>query len=169
MNPGKIEIIKDFVDEEFEKAVISLMPEVQVSGKDRNQIRRYGSKIPYARGVVSPNIPDIFDRFREYFDFDSVTINEYYPKQWISYHIDKYTGGSVIRVISLLSDSDISFKLADPKSDPEKETVLKFNMPRFSLTSISDELRVKWMHSVAAKEQRYSVVFRNSAEKWNHR
>lgn len=151
---NKIEIIPNYVDESFEQELLSIVPKKMQGGRMRNQVIRYGSSIPYPDRIVSSQIPEMFERFRDDIEFDSVTINEYMPGQEIWWHIDGLDGGPIIYVISLLSDADLLFK-----KDSE---VLTFHVPRFSLTKFSDELRYEWKHYLKAENKRYSIVFRDS-------
>ena len=152
--PEFIRIVPNYVDDEFEAQVSQLVPNVKASGRERNQVLRFGNTIPYADNIVSKEIPDIFDRFHSDIDFDSITINEYYPGQVINWHIDQPLWLESVYIISLLSDAELKFKRNDE--------FLTFDVPRYSLTEFSGELRYKWMHSLRASKKRYSVVFRNS-------
>lgn len=160
MLPDKLTIIKDFVSDDFAAEVIKLMPKKASIGKDRNQFIRFGSSVPYKKGHVSDTIPTIFDQFRDSIVFDSVVINEYYPGQWIAYHIDKIEGGPSVHIISLLSDAEMTFKFAK-KGNPEIHTVL---LPKNSLSILEGDLRLNWKHALKATELRYSVVFRDSRQ-----
>ena len=157
--PNKIEIIPNYVDEEFENEIINLIPERKASGGERNQILRWGANRPYNDHIVSGKIPDIFNQFKNQFEFDSVTINEYYSNQSIDWHIDHPLDLKEIIIISLLSDAELQFRKNKEKIGYDK---LGFNIPRFSLTKFSEELRYDWQHYLKAKEKRYSIVFRNS-------
>lgn len=154
----KLQITPNFVDSAFEQSVISLMPKKAESKKklQRNQIVRYGSKVPYDNFIKSEKIPEIFMPIGNKIAFDSVTINEYYPGQEIVYHTDKPKSGNAIYVVSLLSDAVMKFR--------KGEQVLSFVLPRYSLAVFSEELRWEWEHSVRAEHKRYSVVFRNSLD-----
>lgn len=149
-----IEIIDNYVDEAFEDEVLKLIPKRVKHTPHRNQIIRYGSRVPYDNFVVSESIPAVFDRFRKDIEFDSVTINEYLSGQKIDWHIDKKEAGPVIYVVSILSSAAMMFR----KGDEEKY----YGMPRFSLTKFGGELRYDWEHSVICQNRRISIVFRNS-------
>lgn len=149
-----IEVLDNYVDEAFEDEVLKLVPKRVKQTPHRNQIIRYGSRVPYDNFVISESIPPIFDRFRKDIQFDSVTINEYLSGQKIDWHIDKKEAGPVIYVVSLLSNSAMMFR-----KGPEEKY---YGMPRYSLTKFWGELRDEWEHSVLSQNRRISIVFRNS-------
>ena len=154
MAPNKITIEPKFVDEEFEKEVLNLIPAKGKVGMLRNQVLRYGADKPYHDKIVSEHIPEIFERFRNFFDFDSVTVNEYLRGQNIGWHIDSMEGGPEVVIVSLLSAARLDFR-----KNKEK---ISFNIPRYSLTRFSEEIRTDWEHNTTATERRISIVFRNS-------
>lgn len=154
MTPNKITIEPRFVDEYFEQEVLNLIPTKVASSVLRNQVLRYGADKPYHDKIVSENIPEIFEQFRNFFDFDSVTINEYMKGQYIGWHIDSIEGGPEVVIISLLSAAKLDFR--------KGEKTLSLNIPRYSLTRFSDEIRTEWEHNTKATERRISIVFRNS-------
>lgn len=162
---NKIEIFENYISTELENEILNLVPDKPAIGTGRNQIIRYGSKEPYSKNVISDKIPEVFNYFRKY-DFDSVTINEYFENQSIPFHIDKVGGGPIIVVLNLLGGATIEFQkpvngIISGYRNKNLEH-LSFWMPRLSLVVISDELRYDWSHSVTAGTKRYSVVFRNS-------
>lgn len=148
-----IEIIENYVDQEFEQQVVNALPRQMRKGYGRSVIR-YGSSIPYSKNVISPDIPKIFDRFKEDIEFDSVTINHYKPGELIDWHIDDYKAGPIIFVISLLNDANIDFRL--------NNELKSYLLPRYSLVKFSDDMRYKWEHHVRVSQERYSIVLRNS-------
>lgn len=154
MEVNKIIVKENYVDEAFENAILKMVPNKKPKVTTRNQILRWGSSVPYDNAIVSKKIPPIFDRFSNDIGFDSVTLNEYYEGQTIGWHIDKPESGEEIYIISLLSDSNLRFRLRDEE--------VSFFVPRFSLCIFSEDLRWKWEHSLTANERRLSIVFRNS-------
>jgi alkylated DNA repair dioxygenase AlkB len=149
-----ISIVNNYVDEAFEKEVLDLVPKKGGSNnKTRNQILRWGNKKPYHQFHISAVIPKVFDRFRKDFEFTSVQINEYYPGQSLEYHIDDIKAGDSVRIISLYSECDLLFRKGTEH--------LIYTMPRYSLTTFSEEHRFQWEHAVRPTQLRYSVVFRN--------
>lgn len=156
-----IDIRLNYVDELFENEVLKLIKPKKAGTKlHRNQVLRWGSRIPYDNGIVSGKIPIIFDKLSNQIAFDSVTVNEYMKGQKIDWHIDKPASGNEIKIISLLSDSVLNFRL--------KDGYVSFEVPRFSMTTFGGDLRWLWEHSLLANEKRVSVVFRNSIEKINN-
>lgn len=152
----RIEITDMFVDDVFERDVLSLIPGGKVETAGRNRVLRYGSKVPYRDRIISPQIPDVFLPFKDRLNFDSVTINEYYPGQAIDWHIDHLKAGPEICIVSLLSDADLFFRRH------KNDKPISFHIPRYSLTIFSGDLRTNWQHYLKANEHRVSVVFRNS-------
>jgi len=152
--PNFIKVVPNYVDADFEAQVIDLVPKKIAKSRDRNQIIRWGNSSPYPDNLLSSEVPEVFERFRSDIDFDSITLNEYYPGQSINWHIDQPLWLESVHIISLLSDAELKFK--------RMEELLTFELPRYSLTEFSGELRYKWMHSLTASKKRYSIVFRNS-------
>lgn len=150
--PNKIEIIENYVTDDFFNTISSLIPNKNKTSINRNQILRWGSNDPYPDNIVSDKIPDVFNQFKNKFDFNSVTINEYYPNQYIDWHIDKPNDNSPVIILSLLSDAILNFR--------KNDKILSFNIPKNSLTIFSNELKSDWEHSLKAKNKRYSIVFR---------
>lgn len=156
----KIELpyIREVISKEQEQNILKLIKKQPAQGKERNQIIRYGSLIPYAPYNVSKDIPDVFNTLDFDFDFDSVTINEYHPGQSIDFHFDLPSSGQEIHVLSLLGRGDVIFR------NHKQHTITQSLEPR-SLLTMKDDLRWKYQHSAIAHELRYSVVFRNSKDK----
>jgi alkylated DNA repair dioxygenase AlkB len=156
---NKIELpyFQNFISEEQEKEILRLINQKPAKGKERNQIVRYGSKIPYAPYNVSGEIPDVLHSLNISHSFDHVTINEYHQGQSIEYHFDLPFAGEKISIISLLGKADMLFRNAKDNSD-----ILKFNVEPRSLLIMQDRLRWQYEHSAIAHELRYSVVFRDS-------
>lgn len=147
---GTIEIIENYVDEDFESEVLKLIPKNMYKNRT---VFRYGSKIPYGSDLKSEIIPEVFKKIKN-IEFDSVTINQYLKNQMIDWHIDKPEGGESIYIISLISSGVLNFKKGKEKKD--------FLLPRFSLAKMSGELRYEWQHSFIAENHRVSVVLRNT-------
>lgn len=149
-----IKITENYIDEDFENSLMDFIPNLPQRSKERNQILRWGNPSPYPDNIISNTIPDLFNRFNEDIDFDSVTVNEYYPGQTINWHIDFPLYLEKIFIISLLSDADLKFR--------NKSKTISYHLPRFSLVEFADDLRYKWEHSLTAPKKRYSIVFRKS-------
>jgi alkylated DNA repair dioxygenase AlkB len=158
MQIEKIEIIEDYVDEDFIQKFLERFPMKEKTGRSRNTVRRYGSEIPYP-GVNSKKIPEIFDIFKKDIIFDSVKINEYHKGQVIGWHVDELKGGPEIVILSLLSDANLDFRKVSNHSEK-----VSYRLPKGSLTRISNDLRYNYEHYLAAEDKRYSIVFRNSAD-----
>jgi len=148
-----LKITENYVDDKFEQNVIELIPKEKKNTFHRNHILRYGCKIPYLPFHVSDEIPEFLLQVKD-FEYNSVSINEYYEGQEIGWHIDHILAGPEIHIISLLNDGILNFRKKNEKKD--------VFLPRFSLVTISDELRYEWEHHFKATTPRISVVFRNS-------
>ena len=146
-----------------------LAPGRDNAGTVRRAVWRFGSDKPYASYMRSSQIPELFkdiiDRLMTEnicpIDHrpDSVTINEYQPKQLIAPHIDHVDSGKVITVISLGSQATMLFENG---SSPSSNALYLELAPR-CLTQIGDSLRYDWKHSIApVSHTRYSLVFRCS-------
>lgn len=156
-------LVENFLTHQEELNILSHIPETMPIHKHtRNSIRRYGSKTPYRNQIESETIPDYLDLLcQKIFDTgylvvrpNSVSINEYLIGNAIAPHIDSMESGSIISIISLLSEATMCFSLNN-----EEYTVLI--QPR-SLIQLKDEIRYKWKHSILpVKNKRYSIVFRN--------
>ena len=149
---NKIIQVKDYINEDLESELFKLIPYKKQKGCSRNQILRWGARNPYFHGYQGKEIPAIFDQFRKDIDFNSVTINSYYQGQKIPYHVDDFRAGKEIVILSLLSTSTMDFRFGS--------RIISHELPRFSLTRISEEIRTQWEHSVIALDNRVSIVFR---------
>lgn len=156
-------LVENFLTHQEELDILSHIPEtISVNKHTRNSIRRYGSKMPYKNQIESEVIPDYLDRLsQKIFDTgylvvkpNSVSINEYLTGNAIAPHIDSIESGSIISIISLLSEATMCFSL----NNKEYTVVIQ---PR-SLIQLKDEIRYKWKHAILpVKNKRYSIVFRN--------
>ena len=146
-----MKIIENFVNEEFEKLVLNLIPKKGREKDTRNNILRYGNRKTIGDSFISENIPNFFLSIKD-FEFDSVSINEYKTGQKIDWHIDMVHNGPIIHIISLINEGTLKFK----KGEETKE----FLLPRYSLGVMEGELRNEWHHSFIAEKPRVSVVFR---------
>ena len=157
-------LILDFITEEEETTLLSFVSRGQKKKtKDRNSIKRFGSRVPYNGNVVSESVPAHYDVFCDKLiqqnlltiKPDSVTLNEYLAGQGISPHIDSKGSGEVITVMSLLSDARMKFE--------RNGNSFYVDLPRRSLVQMRDEIRHHWRHSVdPVQADRYSLVFRCS-------
>lgn len=162
-----LSILDNFITEEEESFILSHIKECPVrSHKHRNSIKRYGSDLPYRSNMISDVIPEHLDIIGEkVFNSgilktkpNSISINEYFPSQQITPHIDSPSSGDVIVVLSLLSDAIMKFSF--------KEKTFSVELKRRSLVVMKNEIRTRWMHSILPVEnKRYSIVFRCGKEK----
>lgn len=152
-----INLLKNFITEEQEKEILDIIPPFHnVNSNKRNRVLRYGSKKSYRDRHVSEKIPEVFEQYRKFFDFDSVTINEYFPGQSIDWHTDNLNSGDEIIVLSLLGKGIVKFRHLDEE--------LKYEVPPRSLLIFDQEHRWNYEHRAEALEKRYSIVFRNSED-----
>jgi alkylated DNA repair dioxygenase AlkB len=152
-----IEIIENFVDEDFEKAIISMAKKAPKNTvKGRSKIMRWGSDIYRDKDNLSLQIPEIFLPLKDKILFNNAQINQYNVGDYAQWHIDDPKMGETIHIISLLSDCKIRFRKDDTDLLIEEHT-----LPRFSYMKFYGEKRWKWKHSVFADKPRYSVVLRN--------
>lgn len=158
-------LVSDFITEEEEKELLDNIgtSPINEEQKKRNSVKRYGSKLPYSTFMVSDTIPDYLKKICEKLYStgkldtvpNSVTVNEYYRGQSIPYHVDSLPSGRIISIISLLSDTEMSFK--------QKDTEIKVVIPRRSLVQMNNEVRYRWKHGVFdIPDYRISLVFRNA-------
>lgn len=150
-----ISIVHNYVDEEFEKAVLKLVPYKRnpYTRKYRNQVLRWGKITSYHGVHMGHNIPELFERFRKDIEFTSVQINEYFKGQLIDWHIDDNNTGEFIHIINLVNEANIDFR--------KGQEIKTYTLPRFSFMTFGGEMRTEWQHRVIATNTRYSVVFRN--------
>lgn len=136
------------------------------SGKARNRVIRYGSKLPYVAPMQSRELP----QWAEFLVSrlltkgfvsetpDHITINEYHPGQSIDWHIDSKTSGPVITVLSLLSDATMGLK--DINSQEVQHPI-----PARSLLQMTDKERWEDRHCIYPVESlRFSIVFRKGTK-----
>ena len=132
-----------------------------MSGKARNKVLRYGSKLPYNAPIQSKDLPQWLEFLvsrlmaKGYLTErpDHITINEYGKGQAIDWHIDSKTSGDVITVLSLLSPATMGLK------DESQE--VQYLLPERSLVQMTEEDRWKKQHCIYPVESlRFSIVFR---------
>jgi alkylated DNA repair dioxygenase AlkB len=152
-----IQVIESFISEEEEKQILDSIvksPDYKHRGNYRNSIKLF---------VLSDNKSPIYNICARMLENKliksmpkSIIVNEYFPNQTIEYHIDNEKLGSIIAILSLLSDTKLLFKTDLSNEDIEKP------MNRRSLIVLEGTARYKWQHSIPILEQkRYSLVFRN--------
>lgn len=163
-----ITIIKQFITPEEEIEIMSHIKVSRVtSGKARNRIIRYGSKLPYVAPVQSKELP----QWAEFLVSrlmtkgllserpDHMTINEYHPGQSIDWHIDSKTSGPIITVLSLLSDATMGLKHASNQE-------VQHPLPARSLLQMTDKERWEDKHCIYPVDSlRFSIVFRKGTKK----
>lgn len=160
MKPEKVVFIPEYISEEVEQELLSLIPKGQHTHKlARNQILRYGSKDPYPGRMTSSEIPQQYLRFKDNIDFDHVTVNEYFDGQIVDFHVDSRTSGEIISVLSLGGHAIMHFR---DKKDHTK--TFKIELPPRSFVQMSGDARWLWEHKAKAIGNRYSVVFRKSVK-----
>ena len=149
--------LREFITPEQEISLLSLATkESNKGGKERNNFQRWGKPLPYSSNFKSSKIPDEILNINLFFDYDSVSMNEYYEGQNLDYHFDLPQSGNKIYILSLLNEGYLSFK----RKDEEFKVLLE---PR-SICVLQDELRWVWKHSAISSKERYSIVFRNSTD-----
>lgn len=159
------------------------------SSSNSRVVQHFGYKYDYIRGDVTEkiqNIPDFlmelkqiltqkciveglieFDGSNEY--FNQCIVNNYYPGQGISAHIDSTKYGDIIGCFTLCSGSNVSFTKDD-------KTVKLYTEPK-SLYIMSGDSRHNWKHYMIGRKfdtietekcvkkiprrRRISVTFRN--------
>lgn len=157
-------LIDNFISEKEELDIISNIPPTNrtQSKNTRNSIRRYGSNIPYKNQMESEIIPDYLDKLSDKIvdqslldnKPNSISINEYLAGNAIAPHIDSMESGSIVTIISLLSEAIMSFSANDQE--------FLVTIPSRSLIQLTNEIRYKWKHGILpVKSKRYSIVFRN--------
>lgn len=158
-----ISITKDFITEEEENDILSNIRVTKVTKNTggRNNIIRYGSRLPYDGPIKSTTLPEwimpVIDRIMKEklleITPNHMTINEYKPTQCINWHIDSKTSGEVITVLSLMSSASMGLKIG------EEETT--YHIPQRSLTQMSGKERWEYEHCIhPVTSLRFSLVFR---------
>lgn len=152
-----VEIIENFVDEAFEKAIIDLAKKGKKNIiRGRNKVMRWGSDIYKDKDNLGLEIPEIFLQLKDKIIFNNAQINEYRKDDYVDWHIDDPKMGETIHIISLLSDCKMLFK-----KEEDLSTVVEYSLPRFSYVKFSGDKRWNWKHAVFVDKPRYSVVLRN--------
>lgn len=175
--PGLV-YIPNFVDKELEKVLVHEIDSRKWDTTLARRTQHYGYKYRYDKNskdleaVPYPNFAKaisgyVFDE-TNVFDItpDQVIVNEYFPGQGISKHIDhtKFFGHAVAS-LSLLSGCNMIF------SHKEHEPVSVWLEPR-SLVILTGDVRYKWQHEIKAnktdtvngkripRDRRISITFR---------
>ena len=158
-----ITVTNDFITEEEEKEILSHIRVTRLvkNTGDRNNIIRYGSRLPYDGPIKSATLPEwiipFIDRIMNEklleITPNHMTINEYKPTQSIGWHIDSKTSGEVITILSLMSSATMGLKMGK-----EENT---YHIPQRSLTQMSGKERWDYKHRIyPVKSLRFSLVFR---------
>lgn len=158
-------LILDFITKNEEVLILNSIDKSNKrrNTKDRNNIQRFGSEIPYKNNIVSKEIPSIFDDISNKLlkenllevKPDSITVNEYLKGQEIKPHTDSPTSGKVITILSLMSDAKMVFQ--------KSKDSFVVDVPARSLVQMKNEIRNQWNHSISPVDAtRYSIVFRCS-------
>lgn len=156
-----LNLVLDFISSEEELEIVSNIPESKTQRNRRSAINRYGS-IVYRNFITSDIIPEwllkpaiklveqkLLDHLPKH-----VTINTYYPGNFISAHIDNKESGEIITVLSLLSTAEMILS-----KGKEKQSII---LPSKSLLQLKDDARWEWEHSILpVKDLRYSIVYRD--------
>lgn len=160
-----LDLILDFITINEEILILSSIYKSNKirNTKDRNNIQRFGSEIPYKNNIVSKEIPSIFDDISNKLlkenllevKPDSITVNEYLKGQEIKPHTDSPASGKVITILSLMSDAKMVFQ--------KSKDFFVLDVPARSLVLMRNEIRNNWNHSISpVDDTRYSIVFRCS-------
>lgn len=162
-----LKVIEDFITHDEEREILEMLkPTPKRSTTERNSIKRYGA-VTY-NNYMKGDIPDFLKKIAEklvvekhlWMIPDSISINEYQKGQVVKPHIDNAESGSVISVVSLLSEATMKMEMGNESFFVE--------LPPRSLLQLRDEFRFSWKHSIEpVKSARYSIVFRQSTIKPN--
>lgn len=165
--PG-LTLLENFLTEEDEKNLISLIDSKPWITILRRRTQQYGRNYDYGAKILGPapiipqeleklgsKIPG-FDRAPE-----QIIVNEYQPGQGISAHTDHYRHfGPVIASVSLGSEVPMIFR----KSGKE----VTIQLPRRSVVILTGDARHSWTHEIPARRRdngiergrRISVTYR---------
>lgn len=157
-----IKLLSEYISHEEEALLLSRFKKTPVvNTMDRNSVVRYGSILPY-KTKVNPTIPQYWDfllqrlKKHDIIDADSITVNEYHPRQAISWHVDSESSGPAIIVLSLKGTAVMQLR---PLTN--KQQITSYVLPPRSLLIMDGEERYEWEHSLKPlEEHRYSIVFR---------
>ncbi len=160
-----LSITPDFISATEEAEILSHLDRKSAgTTKERNSVRRFGSRKPYNSNMVSADIPAHLDAISAKLvaaglvekKVDSVSVNEYHAGQTIRPHIDSQSSGETITILSLCGPATMVFTRKD--FDP-----IRVEFPPRAVLQMSGDIRHKWMHTLEpVKELRYSIVFRQS-------
>jgi len=151
-------LILNFISEEIELNLIDKIkfepynPDINT----RNHIKRYGNPGVHEFSEYDPIIPDYLEYFRQFFDFHTITVNQYHPGQKMNPHVDTLRADNEIRILSIISSETMWFRNVHDKND-----VIPILLPQRSLFLMKDDLRYKYEHYLIASAKRISIVFRS--------
>lgn len=171
--------IDNFISAEEHEYLINMVDDNQWDYSLKRRTQHYGYRYDYTKKTIDPSlkigaIPSFLMMYgQKLFDLglfkslpDQVIVNEYFPGQGISPHIDCVPCfGEFIASVSLGSSCVMEFK----KGSNVRSLLLSSN----SLLVLSDEARYKWTHSIAPvkidiwngveipRTRRISLTFRN--------
>ena len=150
--PG-LALLKDFVTEEEEKALMDLVDGTPWERLARRRVQHYGRKFSYVTRTVDSNsdamdIPvemvKVMDGIRalpEVGELDQITVNEYAPGVGLSPHVDTHSAfGDTIASLSLCGGAAMIFR-----KDGEQRGLY---LPPRSLLLMQKESRWAWEHYI---------------------
>uniref|UniRef100_A0AC34QH53 Alkylated DNA repair protein alkB homolog 8 n=1 Tax=Panagrolaimus sp. JU765 TaxID=591449 RepID=A0AC34QH53_9BILA len=184
--PG-LQIVDDFIDESYEKNILSFLSENQERFTDmkNRSVLHFGFEFNYEENnAFVPTLPfpdvlqDLIASIRSYFkngDPDQITINRYSKGQSIPIHFDTHSAfEETIVSLSLQSPINIEFRHAANSAQMSEFTL----HPR-SLLIMQDEARYCYKHGIRPRssdvdqksgliflrKERYSITFRKIRQK----
>ena len=174
-----LSIVPDVISEVEETALLRQIDAQPWNARLKRRVQHYGHEFDYVTRkcgtIVTPQFPDfIKDLVSKKLALQPIpnqcTVNEYFPGQGISSHIDTHSAfGEYIISLSLHGNTVMCFSDADCLEKGKKHLLL----PRRSLLIMKGEARYKWQHgisprktdvlpngSVAERVRRVSMTFR---------
>jgi alkylated DNA repair dioxygenase AlkB len=152
-------LLKNAIDEETENTLIENILLGTWSNELSRRTQQYGYKYDYySRQIerVDTPIPEymLIPPILEHIAPEQVIVNEYTNGQGIASHTDARVFGPKILILSLNSDTKMTFSTNDDSID--------ITLPRRSLLILSDDMRYKVKHAIKKHtgNTRYSITYR---------
>ena len=155
-------LLEDFIDEEYETAIVKFLDKVKWNPMNNRRVVHYGYEFLYGTNNIDKMrpiepFPEIFKPLMEKLNkeiaskynqapFDQCTINDYAPGQGIPPHVDSHSPFEEMFVsISLISGVVMSFR-------NQKLEQKHLYFPRRGVVIFTGEGRYAWYHSIATRK-----------------
>jgi len=150
------------IDEDTENTLIKNILSCSWNTELSRRTQQYGYKYDYFNKSIKKidtSIPEyiLLPCILQHIQPEQVIVNEYTDGQGIASHIDSTIFGEKIVILSLASDTNMTFST--------RTDAINIKLPRRSMLILSDHMRYKLQHGIKRHtgDTRYSITYRTIA------